>query len=215
MSGALRIHVVVSPPFAENTYIVWRDGRSDALVVDPGFTPDAVLDFLHRSGLTVAALLNTHGHVDHIAGNADLKAAFPEAPLVIGVGDTPMLTDPEANLSAPFGTPITSPAADQTVVEGDVMEFADVRLDVLDIPGHSPGHVVFVHRSDPPLVLGGDVLFRGGVGRTDFPGGDERLLLAGIRSKLLTLDPGTVVYPGHGPKTTVGAEARSNPFLRG
>jgi glyoxylase-like metal-dependent hydrolase (beta-lactamase superfamily II) len=195
MSESLRIHVIVSEPFAENTYVVWREGRTDALVVDPGLDPDAILDFLRRTGLTVAA--------------------FPDAPLAIGVGDAPLLGDPEANLSAPFGLPLTSPPADRTVAEGDVMEYADIRLEVFDIPGHSPGHVVFVHRSDPPIVFGGDVLFQGGIGRYDFPGGDGRLLLAGIRSKLLTLDPRTVVYPGHGPKTTVGIEARSNPYLRG
>jgi glyoxylase-like metal-dependent hydrolase (beta-lactamase superfamily II) len=215
MSESLRIHVIVSEPFAENTYVVWREGRTDALVVDPGLDPDAILDFLRRTGLTVAALLNTHGHADHIAGNGALQSAFPDAPLAIGVGDAPLLGDPEANLSAPFGLPLTSPPADRTVAEGDVMEYADIRLEVFDIPGHSPGHVVFVHRSDPPIVFGGDVLFQGGIGRYDFPGGDGRLLLAGIRSKLLTLDPRTVVYPGHGPKTTVGIEARSNPYLRG
>src|SRR5262249_28069758 len=161
----------------------------------------------------VAAVLNTNGHADHIGGNRDLKAAFPEAPLMIGAGDAPMLSDAELNLSAPFGLPVTSPAADRLLREGDVVEAAGIRLEVLEIPGHSPGHVVFVVRGQPVLVFGGDVLFRGSVGRTDFPGGDAGLLFDGIRRKLFALPPDTVVYPGHGPVTKVGYERQTNPFV--
>ena len=93
------------------------------------------------------------------------------------------------------------------------LDSAGIPLEVIDVPGHSPGHVIFLHRGQPCLVFGGDVLFRGGIGRADFPGSDGRLLLAGIRSKLLTLPADTVVYPGHGPVTTVGNEKRSNPFV--
>jgi glyoxylase-like metal-dependent hydrolase (beta-lactamase superfamily II) len=214
MIGNLRTHVVVSEPFAENTYIVWREGSSDALVIDPGLDPESILEFLRQHGLTVVAVLNTHGHADHIAGNGPMKEAFPSAPLLIGVGDAPMLSDPVANLSAPFGMPLTSPPADRTLTEGETVEFAGIRFDVLDIPGHSPGHVVFVHRAEPPIVFGGDVLFQGSIGRYDFPGGDGRLLVDGIRKKLLTLDPTTIVHPGHGPKTTVGVEKEMNPYLR-
>jgi glyoxylase-like metal-dependent hydrolase (beta-lactamase superfamily II) len=99
------------------------------------------------------------------------------------------------------------------VSEGDVVELAGIRLEVLDVPGHSPGHVVFVWRDSPTLVFGGDVLFRGSIGRSDFPGGDHELLLRGIREKLFPLAPDTVVYPGHGPVTTVGHEKRTNPFV--
>ena len=97
--------------------------------------------------------------------------------------------------------------------EGDTFTVAGIRFEVLDIPGHSPGHVVFVLRGQPCQVFGGDVLFRGGIGRYDFPGGDGRLLLDGIRRKLFTLPADTVVYPGHGPVTTVGYEKRTNPFV--
>jgi hydroxyacylglutathione hydrolase len=211
----LQIHTIVSMPFAENTYVIWQPDRDDCLVVDPGLEPEAILDFLSERGLTPAAVLNTHGHADHIGGNAALKEAYPQAPLLIGVGDAPLLTDADLNLSAPFGLPITSPEADALVREGEVLEHADIRLEVLDIPGHSPGHVVFVHRAEPILVFGGDVLFRDSIGRSDFPGSSGPLLLQGIRTKLFPLPEDTVVYPGHGPVTTVGHEKRFNPFVGG
>jgi glyoxylase-like metal-dependent hydrolase (beta-lactamase superfamily II) len=211
--NTLRIRTIPSQPFDENTYVVWVPGRTDALVIDPGLEPDLVLDCLREEGLTAAIILCTHGHADHIAGNEALKRAFPGAPLVIGRNDAPLLADSFANLSAPFGLPLTSPPADRTVTEGDVVEAAGTALEVLDIPGHSPGHVVYVYRGSPCLVFGGDVLFRGSIGRYDFPGSDGRLLLDGIRTKLFALPPDTVVYPGHGPVTTVGHERDTNPFL--
>jgi glyoxylase-like metal-dependent hydrolase (beta-lactamase superfamily II) len=213
MPSPLQVRTVVSMPFEENTYLVWLEGRRGALVIDPGLEPEAVREALNELGLTPAMILNTHGHADHIAGNAALKEDFPNAPLVIGSGDEVMLSDPYANLSAMFGMPLTSPAADRTLAEGDVVEAAGMSLEVLEVPGHSPGHVVFVYRDQPTHVFGGDVLFRGSIGRTDFPNGDLDLLLRGIRHKLFTLPPDTVVYPGHGPVTTVGHEMRTNPFL--
>jgi glyoxylase-like metal-dependent hydrolase (beta-lactamase superfamily II) len=213
MPTPLQVHTIVSMPFAENTYLVWRPGRADALVIDPGLQPDLILDFLREQALSAAAVLNTHGHADHIGGNGALKEAFPQAPLLIGAGDAVMLGDAEANLSAPFGIAVTSPPADRLVREGDVLDLAGVRLEVLEVPGHSPGHVVLVHRADPTIVFGGDVLFRGSIGRSDFPGGDGRLLLEGIKEKLFRLPGDTVVYPGHGPVTQVGYEQRTNPFL--
>ncbi len=214
MTVPVQIRTLVSMPFEENTYVVWTEGRSDAVVFDPGLEPDLILDFLREEGLTVAAILNTHGHADHIGGNGALKDAFLDAPLLIGAGDQNMLADADANLSAPFGLPITSPPADRTVIEGDTVEAAGLTFDVLEVPGHSPGHVAFVLRGAAPVrVFGGDVLFRGGIGRSDFPGGDHELLLDGIRRKFLALPPDTVVYPGHGPVTTVDHERRTNPFL--
>jgi hydroxyacylglutathione hydrolase len=208
-----KIDTIVSSPFEENSYIVRLPGRQDCVVFDPGLEPDLILDALREENLTVAAILNTHGHADHIGGNEAMKAAFPDAPLIIGVGDAIMLTDPMANLSAVFGLPIVSPPADRTVTEGDVVEIAGFRFEVLDIPGHSPGHVAFVLRGSPITVFGGDVLFRGSIGRTDFPGGDLDQLLTGIRTKLYTLPDDTVVYSGHGPVTTTGQERETNPFV--
>jgi glyoxylase-like metal-dependent hydrolase (beta-lactamase superfamily II) len=210
----VRIATIESMPFAENSYIVRRPDRKDAVVIDPGFEPDAILDALAADQLTVAMILNTHGHVDHIAGNQTLKEAYPEAPLVIGAGDAAMLTDPMQNLSGLAGVAIVSPPADRTVREGETIDVAGMQFDVLEIPGHSPGHVVFVIRGEP-IVFGGDVLFAGSIGRTDFPGGNLDQLLSGIRAKLWPLAAETAVYPGHGPATTIGEEKRSNPFLAG
>ncbi len=215
MTAPFQIRTLVSMPFEENTYVAWLPGRGDAVVIDPGLEPNAILDFLRDEGLTPAAILNTHGHADHIAGNGAMKEAFPSAPLVIGARETPLLADAELNLSAAFGFEIISPPADRLVKEGDIVEAAGLRFDVYDIPGHSPGHVVFVLRGSPVVVFGGDVLFREGVGRTDFPGGSSHLLHDGIRGKLYTLPADTVIYPGHGPVTTVGHEMGNNPFVAG
>jgi hydroxyacylglutathione hydrolase len=210
----MEIQTIVSMPFEENTYIAWLPGHSDAVVFDPGLEPDLILDFLRERDLTPAAILNTHGHADHIGGNAALKHFFPEAPLVIGAGDAVMLADPDANLSRPLGgVPLVSPPADRTVTEGDVVEAAGMTFEVYEIPGHSPGHVVYVHRGEPCRVFGGDVLFRGSVGNCSFPGGSAATLFDGIRRKLFTLPPDTVVYPGHGPVTTVEHEMRTNPYV--
>lgn len=215
MTQSLQIHTIVSLPFEENTYVVWRPEEKAVLVIDPGLEPDLILDFLQEHDLQPAAILNTHGHADHIGGNATLKRAFFEAPLIIGRNDAPLLSDADANLSAPFGMPIVSPMADRLVEEGEIIDHAGVPLEVLEVPGHSPGHVVFLYRDEPIVVFGGDVLFRESIGRADFPGSDMALLLNGIREKLYTLPDDTVVYPGHGPTTTIGHEKRANPFVRG
>jgi glyoxylase-like metal-dependent hydrolase (beta-lactamase superfamily II) len=207
------IEAIESAPFAQLCYVAWLAGRTDAAVVDPGFDTRSLSRLLDERRLRPAAILNTHGHVDHIAGNAAIKLAFPDAPLIIGRDETALLSDPEANMSAPFGLPVTSPAADRLVGDGDEVEVAGFRFLVREIPGHSPGSVVYIAgQFDPPIVFGGDVLFAGSVGRTDF-GGDFPLLRSGIRSKLFVLPDATRVYPGHGPTTTIGAERRTNPFV--
>jgi glyoxylase-like metal-dependent hydrolase (beta-lactamase superfamily II) len=208
------IDSVVSAPFEQVAYILWRRDRDDAIVVDPGFDTDAIERILEREHRRLAAILNTHGHADHIAGNAAIKATHPDAPLIIGRNEARLLVDPNANLSAPFGMPLTSPPADRLVDDGEQLEVAGFSFAVREIPGHSPGSVVFVcEQYDPPFVLGGDVLFAGSVGRVDLPGGSGQTLFEGIRSKLFTLPEPTRVFPGHGPSTTVGAEKRENPFV--
>ncbi len=212
----IAIDTIVSPPFMENSYIVRLTDRADCLVVDPGFEPEEIAEKMQSLGVEPAMILNTHGHADHIAGNGYFKERWPDVPLVIGAGDAVMLTDPRANLSAMAGGQLISPPPDWTVVEGDTLEAAGFTMSVLEIPGHSPGHVVFViDQVQPQVVIGGDVLFQGSIGRFDFPGGNEQQLLDGIRNKLYILPDDTIVYSGHGPPTTIGEEKRTNPFVRG
>ena len=208
------IRTIESMPFAENSYVIRVPGRTDGVVVDPGFEPELIQDILADEGITLAAILNTHGHVDHIAGNRPMKEAFPNAPIIIGEIDAPMLVDANLNLSGQYGLPFTSPPADRTVNHGDTIEIAGMIFDVRFTPGHSPGHIVFVIR-DTNIVIGGDVLFRESIGRHDFPGGSFDQLAKSIHTQLYTLPDDTVVYPGHGPTTKIGYEKRNNPFVKG
>lgn len=214
MNRRLHVSVVVSQLFSENAFIAFLDGRSDCLVVDPGLDHEEIIAYLTERRLTPAAILNTHGHADHIAGNEALKRCWPEAPLVIGTGDAEKLTDPVKNLSRPFGYDIISPPADKLLNDGDILSAAGFELEVLACPGHSTGHIVFVWKGESPwVVFGGDVLFQGSVGRTDFPDGSFEQLAAAIRTKLYCLPDDTIILPGHGGTTTIGAEKRSNPFV--
>jgi glyoxylase-like metal-dependent hydrolase (beta-lactamase superfamily II) len=213
-NAKLNLAVVVSAPFEENTYLAQLDGRDDCLIFDPGFQPQEIIQWVEERGLTPAAILCTHGHSDHIAGNATLKQRWPDCPLVIGEGDAAALTDPQLNLSGQFGLPLVSPAADATLAEGEIYEAAGLRLETRVVAGHSPGHVVFIWRDHEPMyVFGGDVLFQGSIGRTDFPNGSFEQLAAGIHQKLFTLPDDTIVLPGHGDPTTIGEEKRHNPFV--
>jgi glyoxylase-like metal-dependent hydrolase (beta-lactamase superfamily II) len=210
----LQIGRIVSMPFDENTYIAHFSGRTDCVVIDPGLEPQAIVDYLADHGLTPAAILCTHGHSDHIAGNSLLKQCWPACPLLIGAGDAEKLTNPELNLSAPFGFPIVSPPADRTLREGDRYAAAGCEFLVLETPGHSVGHVVFLCQEVRPWRLfGGDVLFQGSIGRTDFPDGSFDTLRQAIHDKLFTFPDDTIVLPGHGPETTIGHEKRANPFV--
>lgn len=212
--AALKLAKVVSEPFDENTYVLHLEGRHDCLIVDPGFEPEKIFDYVDRRELTPAAILNTHGHADHIGGNEACKQRWPDVPLIIGRGDAPKLTDANLNLSGPFGMPIVSPPADELLDEGDTYTGAGFELEVYEIPGHSIGHIVFIDRQHAPFhVVGGDVLFSGSIGRCDFPDGSFEDLARGIHQKLFILPDDTVVLPGHGPATTIGVEKRTNPFV--
>jgi glyoxylase-like metal-dependent hydrolase (beta-lactamase superfamily II) len=204
----------VSAPFDENTYIAHFDGLTGCVVIDPGFEPQAILDYLGEHSLTPGAILCTHGHSDHIFGNGVLKQQWPACPLVIGEGDAPKLIDPVLNLSAAFGFAITSPPADRTLREGECYSAAGLEFTVLEAPGHSVGHIVLLCKQTQPWRLfGGDVLFAGSIGRTDFPDGSFEQLRDAIEAKLFTLPDNTIVLPGHGPETTIGREKRTNPFV--
>jgi glyoxylase-like metal-dependent hydrolase (beta-lactamase superfamily II) len=213
-SQEIQITRILSVPFAENAYVARLEGRSDCLVIDPGLEPEKIIECLENDSLVPAAILNTHGHSDHIGGNGALKARWPNCPLVIGRADAPKLTDPTLNLSGMFGGAVVSPAADVALDDGDTYSAAGFDLKVRAIPGHSVGHVVYIWEDhNPPVVFVGDVIFAGGIGRSDFPDGDGRQLEAGIREKLFTLPDDTLLLAGHGEPTTVGHEKRTNPFV--
>jgi len=209
-----QIDTIVSIPFEENCYIARRTGVADCLVVDPGLEPDKIVGHIERNKLTPRAILNTHGHSDHIAGNAALKERWPDCPLVIGAGDASKLTHPDENLSTWFGESLICPPADVTVEDGQTYSAAGFNLLVRKAPGHTAGHVVYLLREFEPIVaLVGDVIFAGSVGRTDFPDGNFAQLISSIREKLFTLPDDTILLSGHGPPTTVGQEKLDNPFV--
>ncbi len=208
------IKTVVADFFMENAYILHVNGRNDSVIIDPGLAPDQYLQAFEEQQLEPAAILNTHGHGDHTAGNGPLVERWPDCPIIIGEEDAYKLTDPVANLSQGFGFSLISPEADVLVADGDELEIAGIKFEVRHIPGHSIGHVAYICRDvEPWLVFGGDLLFQEGIGRYDFPDGDQRALVLGIKEKLYTLPDDTLVYPGHGAPTTIGHEKLYNPFV--
>jgi glyoxylase-like metal-dependent hydrolase (beta-lactamase superfamily II) len=214
VTAKLQVTAVVSEFFQENAFIAWLEDSNECIVFDPGFDHPAIIAKIRELGLRPAAILNTHAHGDHIAGNEALKKEWPESPLVIGAKEAFKLTDPVANLSRGYGHDLLSPAADELVNEGDVYSAAGLDLEVYDTPGHSIGHVVFVWKGETQFVVfGGDVLFQGSIGRTDFPDGSFEDLAASIRKKLYVLPDDTIVLPGHGPATTIGHEKLHNSFV--
>lgn len=164
------------------------------------------------AGDNICLLVLTHGHWDHI-DDAAAVARRHGCPVVCHADTVPMISDPDFFVRAGFPVRCEPVAADRIVGEGAEQDFLGMKFDVLDVPGHCPGSLCFHHR-ESGLLVGGDVLFCGGIGRWDLPGGDGQLLIDGIRSKILTLPDATRVLPGHGPITTVGAERAGNPFLR-
>lgn len=205
---------VVSQPFAENTFVIHRADSSECLIVDPGFEPDKITAAINENRLTPKAILNTHGHVDHIAGNEAMKRLWPEVPLIIGENETDKLSDPMRNLSGQYGLNLTSPPADKTVAHNEKIQYAGIAMTVRETPGHSSGHVVFIcDEAEPTVVIGGDVLFRDSIGRTDFPDGSFEKLRHAIHTHLFVLPDDAIVLPGHNEETTIGYEKANNPFV--
>ncbi len=201
-------------PMAANAYLLRDETSADGAVIDPGGDGDRIVERCRAEGIEPRYIIDTHGHVDHIAANADLKAAFPEAQLCIGAGDAGQLTDPAANLSAVFGLLLDGPAADKLLADGDELRIGAVTLSVLAAPGHTPGGICLLAAQEtPPQLFCGDLIFRRGVGRWDLPGGSRPDLMASIRERVFTLPDQTVLWPGHGPATTVAEERIDNPFM--
>lgn len=207
----LQIRPIVAGGFGENGYVVWRKDAGAAVIIDPGAAADEMLNLVEREGLSLAAVLLTHAHLDHVEGVARVVTASG-APVYLHPADR-FLYDHVAQQAQQFGMQVEPPpAVDQELTDGQLLELGDVAYVVRHVPGHSPGHVMF-HVVDAGCAFVGDVVFQGSIGRTDLPGGDFTQLIASIRQHVLTLPADTVLYSGHGPQTTVGHEAATNPFL--
>lgn len=196
-------------PLQANCIIIGCEKTRTCAVVDPGAEPERILREVARLGLRVVAIINTHGHADHMSANNRIKHATG-APIMIGEKDAEMLTSAAKNLSLLSGVVVRSDDTDRLLEDGDVIDVGEVSLKVLETPGHTPGGICLVAENK---VFTGDTLFAGSVGRTDFPGGSMDDLLSSIKDKLLTLGDDVEAYPGHGPTTTIGEEKRYNPFL--
>lgn len=205
------VHTLPLGPFETNTYLLGCETTQQAVIIDPGFEAEAILQAVSRAGLTVTKILLTHGHVDHVSAVSAVKAAT-DAPVYIHSADRALyLAAPE--LGRFFGLQADPPPEpDHELAEGDAVSFGEKVLTVLHTPGHTPGGVCFLS-TDDALLVSGDTLFYRGIGRTDLPGGSMRTLMQSIRQKIFTLDGATRVLPGHGPETTVREEMFSNPFV--
>jgi hydroxyacylglutathione hydrolase len=199
--------------FAENTYILY-DETKEAVIIDPGCSNKQeereLSEWIARAGLKIRFVLLTHSHIDHILGVYYVKDKY-KVPLLIYPMDESTLRSGKI-VAAMYGIDNFTPVEpDQYLSEQEQVSFGNTKLSVLFLPGHAPGHVGFYHEGQKTLI-GGDVLFRSSIGRTDLPGGDFETLISSIHQKVFTLPEDVVVYPGHGPATTVGEEKVSNPF---
>ncbi len=218
---SIKIKRVLSVPFMENGYIVYDENneKRECVVIDPGLDPIKFAAVLEEKELTPVVFLCTHGHADHIAGIGPLREVFPDAQIVMGAEDAKKLTDAYENLSAMFGISLTAPPADMVLFAdfadtgktAETLHFAGLEFEARRTPGHSAGHTVFwLKGCEPDVVFVGDLILEQSVGRTDFPDGDFDQLAASIRQQIYTFPDTTILYPGHGDKTTVGVEKRLN-----
>jgi glyoxylase-like metal-dependent hydrolase (beta-lactamase superfamily II) len=202
-------------PFQEQTYVV-ADATGACVIFDPGcWSPDEERE-LERAiagrGWRPERLINTHCHLDHVFGNAFVAKTY-DLPLELHPNEVPVL-DAVPQVCMMYGLPPAPPQPEERRMlpsEGQ-LEFGDSALEILFVPGHAPGHLCF-YSAEAGILIAGDTLFQGSIGRTDLPGGDHETLLHMIKTQLLTLPEETIVYPGHGPSTTIGAEKRNNPFV--
>lgn len=208
----LQIKLLPLGPLQTNCYIVICDETMEAAVIDPAWDGDAIASALQENDWHLTQILLTHSHFDHVGGLTALKERTA-APVLAHAEAAPML-EAAASSAVRWGLHIEQPPApDKLLKEGDVVRVGKVDFHVLYTPGHAPGHVSFHARSEGAL-FDGDVLFQGGIGRTDLPGADPQTLMDTISEKLMVLPDETQIFPGHGNPTTIGEERRTNPFLR-
>ena len=210
----MKIDTLVLGEYQTNCYILRaHDDSPDCLLIDTGLEAQPLFDFLTDHALRPAAVILTHGHIDHIAGLDMMRTLFPKTPVYIHRLDAPALSDTRRNLSQMFGAPFRTTPADRLLEDGDTVQEANLTLEVIHTPGHSPGGIS-LYAPEAPALFTGDTLFAASIGRTDFPFASMDQLAQSIRQKLYTLPDETVCYPGHGPQTTIGAEKKHNPFIR-
>ena len=202
----MHVQTLVVSMFATNCYLVSCRETGEGIVIDPGADGKRILLEIEKSGLNITAIVNTHGHIDHTGANGRLKEAL-RVPLLLPEKDQDTYRNPGFGLKLIFGRP-TPP--DRLLQEGEQLSVGKQRLAVMETPGHTKGSISLYGAG---VVFTGDALFAGSIGRTDLAGGSHEQLIRSIKERLLALPSQTVVYPGHGPATTVGVEARSNPFL--
>lgn len=209
----LHVKTFVFNPFSENTYVVYDDSL-EAVVIDPGCyeqeEKDQLDNFIKSEKLTIKYLLDTHAHIDHVLGNYHVKEKY-KVPFLMHKKDEPVLKAVKAYAPNYGFINYTEALPDQFLEEGDDVIFGNSKFSVLFVPGHAPGHIAFYNQKEK-ILMGGDVLFKRSVGRTDLPGGNHETLINSIHQKLFVLPDDVVVYPGHGDTTTLGEEKISNPF---
>ena len=205
------VHMFTVGVVQENCFLLRRDGAPEALIVDPGDEAERILQAVRELGVSVAAVLLTHTHFDHVGAVAPVARATG-APVYCPKLEVPVLASIMDYVPWPGFGPFESYDADETVEGGETLRLAGMDIEVHFVPGHSPGHVAY-SIPDERALFSGDVLFQGSVGRTDLPGGDWPTLAASIQKLLDALPPETDVFPGHMGLTTLGQEARTNPFL--
>lgn len=197
-------------PLGTNCYLAYDENTKDGIVVDPGGSAKDIGEAIDRLGLHIVAVINTHGHWDHIGANDAVKAKTG-APVYIHEADAEFLMNPAYNISSMMGYSSSVAPADGLLHEGDTVNFGSCTLKVLHTPGHTPGGITLYGEG---VAFTGDTLFFRSVGRSDLPGGDYNALIESIKNKLMTLDEDTLVYTGHGIPTRIGDEKTGNPFVR-